>query len=292
MDNFFWQLSTRETAALFWTLIFAIWVFPRIKKDLKSLVIQLLNLKLLVPLGLIFGYTILIIHFLNNHGIWSADLLKDTIYWAILAIPVMIYQTTKSISFKRFLILELGAVISTSVITEFLVNFYTFNFFVELLILPIITLLILMETASGYMNISGIQRTRALLKFVNASIGLAFIIYALHRIIDAPGSFFTIDSLSTFGLPLVLGTALIPVLFIIAIISAYEQLLGISMHRLNNDINKNYIAFKIILLTKLNLAKIHSSIRVFSIGLHTNLEQAQVLDFIAKQSIKSKHFER
>ena len=123
----------------------------------------------------------------------------------------------------------------------------------------------------------------AIWAFPSASVGLSFIIYALQKVISEPDSFFTLDSLSTFGLPLVLSAALLPVLLAIAIFSAYEQLLGISMYRLNDRVNKKYIALRIVALTKLNLAKIHSSIRVFSTGLHTNLDQTQVLDFIAKQ---------
>jgi len=140
-----------------------------------------------------------------------------------------------------------------------------------------------MEAVAKYMDTPGMNYTRSFLKFVNAAIGFTFIFYALSKIIDDPSGFFTLDSLSTFSLPLVLSIVALPILFALAIFAAYEKLLGISLYRVNSNVSKRRVALKIILLTRLNLARIHSSIRVFSTGLHQNLDQAQVFEFIASQ---------
>src|ERR1700752_2536020 len=225
--------SSRELAIIFY-LALAI-TFLLLNKGLRP---QLLNL-----LKSLFGKTIgfvlliqaiyicLVIYFLFPISLWNTALLKDTIFWYFASAVVLFFQINKvkeTTFFKNLLKENL----KWAIIVEFILNFYTFNIWIELIILPVMTLLSLMIAYSEQKQ--EYTLTNKILKYMVSIIGLTFLIIATYKTFKNYSDILTIQNLFSFLLPPLLTILLIPFIYILALYMGYENLF-IRARAMSND---------------------------------------------------------
>ncbi len=75
--------NNREVASAFWLLVFAVWILqkPNVRKSLGGALRAFCHPKVLAPVCLMLLYVVGIVTLLATIGIWTVDLLKDTIIW-------------------------------------------------------------------------------------------------------------------------------------------------------------------------------------------------------------------
>lgn len=219
-------LNNRELVIIFWSVVLT--VFAVTKKDVRKSFLQLLkqffNPKIIIPLLLSSTPVLLTLCVMERLNLWDSSSLKETIVWAIGAGIVMFFNSTSIKTGKDLLKKSLKDSIKLIIIVEFVVNFYVFPIAVEFLLVPLLTIIVLMQTVAIYQKDKKYEPTKKFLSALVAVAGLALIIYAFSELADNPKQFFTWQNLKLLLLPVMLTVAYIPSVYLLALYSAYESL--------------------------------------------------------------------
>ena len=216
--------NNREIATFAWLIVFAAFVLRSkdVRKSLTGLLKQFASVKMVLPVFLLAGYIGGIVYLLHQIGLWNLTLLKDTLFWFFSAgvLTMFKYVTAKKgeIPVKQMLYDNLKFI----VILEFILNTFTFSLWVELIVFPIVTLIVM---TNAYVEATkGDRRVAKLLGGVQAIIGLGLIGHALYAAIVDYRLLGTLDTMRSFLLPILLSTAIIPAAYLMAVYSNYESL--------------------------------------------------------------------
>src|SRR4030042_130323 len=129
--------TSREIATAIWTAIISVIGFsvPNIRKSIVNVLRAFFRPRILVWVGILALYITGAVAVLKSYGLWSVSLLKDTIIWFFfsgLVLSMKLAADSKENVFQVVILENLKAII----IVEFLVNTYTFSFPIEMILLP------------------------------------------------------------------------------------------------------------------------------------------------------------
>lgn len=239
--------STREIAAIFWLVVFCIYILinKEIRKSAYRVIIALGNKYVVFAILSLFVYTSLITYFpLYVCGAWDGSMIKDTCIWFLFTALSLLFNVNKARDFtffKRIITDNIKVII----IVEFLFNFYTFPLVVELIMLPILTFLIIVQT---YAEIYQQQEpkykvTTSCIKKILSLIGYGIFIYVIWMAIKDYGNLLLIYNVKILLLPIFLTLLSIPCFYIVALILEYDSVLTSIKHiwRDNPSVAKDMI---------------------------------------------------
>ncbi len=136
------QLSSREIATLIWIGLFLIWV-------------------------------------LDWRGIWTTDFIYSTITWAITFALVAMFEANKLASDRRHMGKVIRDVINVTGVLIFIVEMHSFSLVVELIALPILTVITLMhEMAKSKEEYAAVEK---LLGAILTIVGLSYLALSLWQ---------------------------------------------------------------------------------------------------------------
>lgn len=216
-------LDNREIAGLITIFVIILLIIKTNRKQvIIDLVKQLLGtvklfLKLFFPY---FLYVSLIIAILRYFDAWNFEYsFKTTIYWiAVFLIPSVLSLSNKKWGSVQDVFLLLKKVASVSVLYTVIVNFYTFNLFVEVLLVLLFTFLSLIILVPGVDKLitNGVN-------LILKTIGLVVVLYAIVRLVFFTGKLEYIAILYDFILPVVLSIYCLPLFYFISWYIQYEN---------------------------------------------------------------------
>lgn len=216
-------LTTREMALVVWSAVFFAWALSKrgVRQSLGGIFRAAVHWKILVPAIVVVAYSAAIVSGLHWVGLWGWDLLKDTILWLVfsgLALAFSGVQLNSDVpTWRRVLTDQLKAV----VLVEYIVNVYTFPLWVELVLAPT---LVFVGMVDAFARLDPKYKSVAQLTgFLLAVFGFAVLGFAVRQAIAA-GPFSTPSALRDVLLAPVLSLALLPLVHVFFLISAYEQL--------------------------------------------------------------------
>lgn len=215
--------NSREIAIGIW--LFVLIVFLALKKSIREqfqwVWKAFFRRLILVPLGLMAGYIALVVFGLYKVGFWDYGLLKETILWSLSVAVVSLFrvsQITEDQSYFRNGIKDNFKVVA---VLEFVVAFYTFSLWTELLIVPVITVLIMMqavaETKEDY------RPVEKLLGGFLSLFGVTLVAYATYRLVADFTTFAQTQTLTEFSLPVLLYLLFLPFLFMLNLYANYDN---------------------------------------------------------------------
>jgi hypothetical protein len=216
--------TTRELAVAIWILVFLAWAGTRseIRRSGLNVLRAALHWKLLVPFVLIAAYTVLAVRGLYAAGLWTPDLLKDTIMWFLfsgVALAFSGFKIDPEVSIWRRALADQLKVI---VLVEYLLNTYTFSFWIEMIMVPALAMVALFDAvARTDVKYSVVVRLTA---WLQAFIGLAIISFAIHQAVLYREKFQALDAIRAVTLVPVLSILFMPCIYLLFLLSAYEQL--------------------------------------------------------------------
>ena len=223
--------STRELALGCWMLLIAIWSFTKekIRSSLLDVGRILLSPKILVPILLVGAWLSLVVVGLREISLWTPDLLKDTVYWylvvALVSLSKYVGSNGRDLDIQDFILDNLKLIVAV----ELLVTFYTFPFWVELILVPITSFVVMMSVYAETKQEEKYRRVAKVIKGFQAVMGLAFIGIALAEFINAPGGFLSFATLQGFLLPFILSLLVAaPAMYLLSLYGNYE-LIGIRL---------------------------------------------------------------
>ena len=214
--------STRELSLFSWIVIFIIILMfvKSIRTTIWDLVKMLFQKSFLKIYFILSAYLFLLFYFLNSINIWDFSYLKDSILWLFTVGFVLIFKSVqiKDTTYFKSILKES---LKWTVIFEFIINFYSFNFIIEFLMLPI---LIMIVTTQAYSELDkkNIQVTK-LLTNVLSIIGFVFLGFSIYKTIIGYETFFSINTLKIFVLPIILTILFIPFIYFLSLYSTYES---------------------------------------------------------------------
>jgi len=209
--------NTRELATFLWIIIFL--VFCLFQKNIRASMVDVIKIffgkYILTIFILMFVYISLQIILLYNVMLWDFSLVKDTVYWILGVASVLLVNVTE-VSKNRFYFKNLIlSNIKLLIIIEFIVNMYTFNFVVELFIVPLISFFVISaaitESKKEYLLAN---------KTANVIIGVfgfAVVVFFFINLISDFQNFWVLDNLRAFLLPIMLVITFIPFLYLTAV---------------------------------------------------------------------------
>ncbi len=216
--------TTREVALIVWTLAFSGWVVARrdSRKLLGGVLSTALHWKILIPVLLVVAYITLVVLVLYKLSMWTPNLLKDTILWSIFSGVALAFSGVLFNSDGIHWCRVVGEQVKAIVLVEYVVNTYTFALWLELLLVPTLVLVSLLDIVA---KMDDKYRTVAKLTGAfQAVFGLIVLAFAIHQAVSTRDTFSTMEALQVIAVAPVLSALLLPIAYVLALVSVYEQL--------------------------------------------------------------------
>ncbi|MFA5031684.1 MAG: P-loop NTPase fold protein [bacterium] len=246
--------NTREKATIIWLLIFGVWALS--KKNIRSSfwinIKGLFEKKILVLIMAMLVYIGFIFAILSKIGIWNISLTKDTVFWVLGSAFVLLINVNRAMEdehhFKKIILDNLKLIL----IIEFIVNLYTFNFWIELILIPVLFMLV---AGSAFTKI---KKEKKVIDSILSAFGILLIVFTLVKIFENYQAFASLENLRAFTLPLLLTFAYLPFLYFFALFMSYESLFAHLDFFLKKDLKlAKFAKQKVFTLCHVNLGKLN-----------------------------------
>ena len=157
-------------------------------------------------------------------GIWSYSNLKTTILWAISFAILSIFETmeaSRSGGEGRFFLRIARNIFGIAGILTFVAEMQSFSLPVELVVVPIVTVLsILHAFAEADPKFEIVRKTLFPILVV---VGAWYFIYSVYVTFSDVPKFMSVDTLREFGIPILLSFAFFPFLYAFLLLVTYEN---------------------------------------------------------------------
>ena len=217
-------LSTREWATLIWGCIFMLYVLchREIRKSLWNVIVIFFDKKLRILWEIILLYVLTITMVFCYLPIWENIYIKDIIIWFLFSGLIYCMNAVSSEADETYIKKILKDNLKFTMILEFFMSTFTFNIWIELAIIPVITIITVMnviaERKEEYKNV------HKLLDSILAIAGF-WIFYETIKIgINEYKQLNIINTLVSFMIPIVYLILIIPLEYILELYSKYEVL--------------------------------------------------------------------
>lgn len=217
-------LSTREWATLIWGCIFMLYVLchREIRKSLWNVIVIFFDKKLRILWKIILLYVLTITMVFCYLPIWENIYIKDIIIWFLFSGLIYCMNAVSSETDETYIKKILKDNLKFTMILEFFMSTFTFNIWIELAIIPVITIITVMnviaERKEEYKNV------HKLLDSVLAIAGF-WIFYETIKIgINEYKLLNIINTLVSFIIPIAYLILIIPLEYALELYSKYELL--------------------------------------------------------------------
>lgn len=225
--------STRELATAFWVgaILIAVGMAIVTNKKIRQGFIGVLkcffNRKLRKLWEIYFLYIGIITLMFSRSPIWKNIYLKDIVLWTLFSELTICMNAVAGEADEKYISKVLKDNIRFTVVTEFLLSTFTFSFWVELIIIPITTVIVLFDTVAEHK--SDAIAVHKLLQDVMAFAGLCVILQTVRVGILEYRELNVINTLVSFFIPIVYLLLVTPLEYAFELYSKYEMLF-IQMH--------------------------------------------------------------
>ncbi len=213
--------NNREIALIFWLLLFIVWTLfiPKIRSSGFKLLIGLTNKWILIPILSMIFYVTFLFYVFYLLDLWDMSLMKESIIWTFGTAFIILMRSNNSLKdknhFKKMLLINFKLVL----IFEFIFNLYVFGLLTEIIMLPILTFLLL---------INSFKETSLTEKKIINSILLIFLLVYLSILIYKMSnnfeSYINNHRLKLFTLPIVMTILFIPFAYLFSLQMLYQSL--------------------------------------------------------------------
>jgi hypothetical protein len=208
-------LDSREKAVFVWTLVAFAWAVIKVDGFLASVggILGVLCGKLLLPFVLLASYCAGVVIAAQALGLWHTTAIKETVYWFLGTGVLLVGRAIESANNPNWARKMLRPALRLTLIVEFLVNLYVFPFGVEMVLVPFVVLVVLVEA------IAALDQTHApaqrFSSGVITTIGFGLLAYVLVSVFGDLRGFFTRENAEDFLLAPALTLVSLPILFVV-----------------------------------------------------------------------------
>lgn len=220
--------STRELATAFWTgiILVAVGIAIVTNKKIRRSLIEVLKCffgrKLRKLWEIYFLHIGIITLMFSRFPIWKNIYLKDIILWTLFSGLTICMNAVAGEADEKYISKVLKDNIRFTVVTEFLLSTFTFSLWVELIIIPIMTAITLLDVVAAQK--SETVAVHKLLQSVIAFIGLCLVFQTVKVGIREYRELNMVDTLVSFFIPMVYLLFVTPLEYVFELYSKYEML--------------------------------------------------------------------
>lgn len=217
-------LTTREWATLIWGIILLVLALlhREIKKSLCNVVKIFFGPKLRILWEIILLYVIIITVVFSYLPFWNVIFIKDVVIWFMFSGIIFCMNAVSEEADEKYIIKILKENLKLTIIIQFLISTFTFNFWIELIIIPIISILVLLNAIAESM-----KEYEVVHKFFNCILGIAWVWILIKSIETGIREYKELNLINTFVsfmIPIVYLLLIIPLEYILELYSKYELL--------------------------------------------------------------------
>lgn len=224
------QFNTREIASITWGTIFIVALIffslknPQLRNSLIALIKAFFQTKIITSIIFTTSYLALIILLLSQLKIWDFSQIKNTFFWYItFAIGTLFNINTIRENSKNFFLKTIKSSINLSILLQFIVNFHTFNFFIELIvIIPFITFLAILSIVAN--DSIEQQKVKRIIDYLLTVIFFIFLVHFLIKLFRDFSNFANLQTLQDFFIPIILTIFYLPFLWVFLLYMKYEEI--------------------------------------------------------------------
>lgn len=217
-------LSTREWATLIWGCIFMLYVLchREIRKSLWNVIVIFFGKKLRILWEIILLYVLTITIVFCYLPIWENIYIKDIIIWFLFSGLIYCMNAVSSEADETYIKKILKENLKFTMILEFFMSTFTFNIWIELAIIPVITIITVMNVIAERK-----EEYKSVHKLLDSVLAIAgfWIFYETIKIgINEYKQLNIINTLVSFMIPIVYLILIIPLEYLLELFSKYEVL--------------------------------------------------------------------
>ena len=217
-------LSTREWATLIWGCIFMLYVLchREIRKSLWNVIVIFFDKKLRILWEIILLYVLTITMVFCYLPIWENIYIKDIIIWFLFSGLIYCMNAVSSEADETYIKKILKDNLKFTMILEFFMSTFTFNIWIELAIIPVITIITVMNVIAEKK-----EEYKSVHKLLDSILAIAgfWIFYETIKIgTNEYKQLNIINTLVSFMIPIVYLILIIPLEYILELYSKYEVL--------------------------------------------------------------------
>lgn len=217
-------LSTREWATLIWGCIFMLYVLchREIRKSLWNVIVIFFDKKLRILWEIILLYVLTITIVFCYLPIWENIYIKDIIIWFLFSGLIYCMNAVSSEADETYIKKILKDNLKFTMILEFFMSTFTFNIWIELAIIPVITIITVMNVIAERK-----EEYKSVHKLLDSVLAIAgfWIFYETIKIgINEHKQLNIINTLVSFMIPIAYLILIIPLEYILELYSKYEVL--------------------------------------------------------------------
>lgn len=222
MNFFITIFNNREIALILWLLFILVWALfhTNIRISIYGVLKVFFSKKIFGSVFLMFTYVSFIIFIFYRLSIWDISMLKDTIVWFFSFAIILLINSNKANKNEDFLKNILLDNLKLILIFEFIINLYSFSLLIELFLLPILSIIVMLNTfmKSKQEYLSFTKITNSILVFS----GFSFLTFSLMSVLNNFDNFLKMTILKSFLLPVALSVLLLPFIYFFAKYMKYE----------------------------------------------------------------------
>lgn len=274
-------LNGRERAILVWLLIFLLWSLSQqnIRTSMLGVLKAFFHKKIVIIFSAMFLYVYLFLLIFYKIHILNFSHVKDVVFWIFGSAIALLMNASNSTQdehhFKKIIRDNLKLII----ILEFIITTYTFNFWVEMIFVPVMLFIIGLSTVSEMKK--EYLPAKKFLNFTLSLIGSFLISFAVFQLISNWHDFTTLNILRSFILPPLLTLTFIPFLYIFALFMAYENLfIRLNVFFKNDKKLANFTKFKVIQLCLFNLRRVNKFSKKITANIFSIKDRNDILNLI------------
>lgn len=217
-------LSTREWAIVIWGSVFFLYAIMRrrIRELLWKFVQAFFSRKLRPLWGIISLYVLVITIVFHQLPFWDNIYIKDIIVWFAFSGLIYCIKAVSKEADEKYIGKILRDNFKLTIIVEFLMSTFTFSIGIELAIIPIITIIVIVNTFAERKE--EYKKVHKLLDIVLAIAGF-WILYETIKIgIHEYKELNILYTLISFMIPIVYSISFLPLAYLLELYSKYESL--------------------------------------------------------------------
>ncbi|MBK7567977.1 MAG: hypothetical protein IPI31_09140 [Bacteroidetes bacterium] len=153
--------------------------------------------------------------------LWDITLLKDTIFWFI-SVALLLFFTINNAKNTGFFKKAFIETFKLTIVIEYIVNLYTFNLIVELMLFPILLIMFIIPVVTE--SNPNQKQLGEKIKSLSSFFGLIIFIIIIIKSVIEFNVLASINNIYSFLLPLIMTMLILPFLYFLALFINYEEL--------------------------------------------------------------------
>lgn len=273
--------TNRELAIATWFILFIILIsiLSIHNKDLRKSIFDVFKALLSKPLGLLIItlviYFFVVTYLLSILSFWKNAYLKDIVLWFTLSGIYFVMKSVDSDNNGYYIRNYIKQSIQFSIFINFIVSYFTFSYFVELLLQLFLCLLIIFNIFT---------KKKIEYKIVYDLSNILLVILGLYFYVQAFGSILTqydellnFDTFISFLIPFIYMIVFIPLVFFFEVYAIYETLfLRLSFKTIKDKKLLNHRKWEIFKLCKLSIPRIRYFEKNFLFKFYQKISEEEV----------------